>query len=419
MGDRLRYIMNPAKTENGLLCTGINTTPATAYDDMMDTKRLFGKIDKRQGYHIIQSFALGEIEPDAALRFGMEFIGKYLENRYEGIAAVHTDKAHIHVHMIFNSVSFIDGKKYHAARGEYLERIREMCDEQCRAWGLSVIDGDFTMRKTTEDEARSKAQGKPSCRDMIRRDIDCAISEGFSWEDFITALRRQGYGIKETKVNVSLRAPGMQRFIRLKSLGEGYDKHSIRMRLSSNVHNLERVIAPGKVPLPADEALERFIGIQADYYNITQQMHKLIDRRHMRYAPALRAEIRKLNQWDEDLMFQEKHHITTMDELQKFREETLTLIAEITRRREPIYRERRKSAVKENAPYMAELDEKLNTYKSALAELRRQVRIANRIENRMLTKVSDMLAAEEAQIEIKQQMQAEKHQSKFNRQRNR
>ena len=118
-------------------------------------------------------------------------------------------------------------------------------------------------------------------------------------------------------------------------------------------------------------------------------------------------------------MFQEKHHITTMDELQKFREETLTLIAEITRRREPIYRERRKSAVKENAPYMAELDEKLNTYKSALAELRRQVRIANRIENRMLTKVSDMLAAEEAQIEIKQQMQAEKNQSKFNRQRNR
>ena len=120
LGDRLRYIMNPAKTENGLLCAGINTTPATAYDDMMDTKRRYGKIDKRQGYHIIQSFAPGEIEPDAALRFGMEFIGKYLENRYEGIAAVHTDKAHIHVHMIFNSVSFIDGKKYHAARGEYL-----------------------------------------------------------------------------------------------------------------------------------------------------------------------------------------------------------------------------------------------------------------------------------------------------------
>ena len=177
LGDRLRYIMNPDKTEGGLLCAGINTIPDMAYQDMMDTKRRFGKLDKRQGYHIIQSFAPGEIEPDTALRFGMEFIEKYLGNRYEGVAAVHTDKAHIHVHMIFNSVSFIDGRKYHAARGEYLERIRELCDEQCREWGLSVIEGDFKKVKTTKDEARCKAQGKPTCRDMIRADIDRVLIE--------------------------------------------------------------------------------------------------------------------------------------------------------------------------------------------------------------------------------------------------
>ena len=101
LGNRLRYIMNPAKTESGLLCAGINTIPDMAYKDMLDTKRRFGKLDKRQGYHIIQSFAPGEIVPEDALRFGMEFIEKYLGNRYEGVAAVHTDRAHIHVHMIF------------------------------------------------------------------------------------------------------------------------------------------------------------------------------------------------------------------------------------------------------------------------------------------------------------------------------
>ena len=419
LADRLRYIMNPAKTENGLLCAGINTTPATAHDDMMATKHRYGKADKRQGYHIIQSFAPGEIEPDTALQFGMEFIEKYLGNRYEGVAAVHTDKAHVHVHMIFNSVSFIDGRKYHAARGEYLECIRKMCDEQCKAWGLSVIDGDFTVRKTTKDEARSKSQGKLSCRDMIRRDIDRAITESFAWQNFIPALRKQGYQIKETRTNVSLKAPGMQRFIRLKSLGEGYSEYDIRMRLSNNLHNIERVIIPDEVPIPKDEAFDRFIGTQAYYYNVTRQMRKLIDQRHMRYAPALRAEIRKLDQWDEDLMFQERHHITTMDELQKFREENLALIAEITRRREPIYRERRKSTVRENAQRMAELDAELQKYKTVLAGLRREVRIADRIENRLNTKVQTMLAAEEAQIKIKRQMQEEKHHSRNNRNRGR
>ena len=148
-------------------------------------------------------------------------------------------------------------------------------------------------------------------------------------------------------------------------------------------------------------------------------MRKLIDQRHMRYAPALRAEIRKLDQWDEDLMFQERHRITTMDELQKFREENLALIAEITRRREPIYRERRKSAVRENAQRMAELDAELTKYKTVLAGLRREVRIADRIENRLNTKVQTMLAAEEAQIQIKQQMQEEKHHGKNDRNRGR
>lgn len=108
-----------------------------------------------------------------------------------------------------------------------------------------------------------------------------------------------------------------------------------------------------------------------------------------------------------------------MDELQKFREENLALIAEITRRREPIYRERRKSAVRENAQHMAELDAELQKYKTVLAGLRREVRIADRIENRLNTKVQTMLAAEEAQIKIKRQMQEEKHQSRNPRHRGR
>ena len=403
LGDRLRYIMNPDKTEDSLLCTGINTLPDMAYQDMMDTKRRFGKLDKRQGYHIIQSFAPGEIEPDAALRFGMEFIEKYLDNRYEGVAAVHTDKAHIHVHMIFNSVSFIDGRKYHAAKGEYLERIRELCDEQCREWGLSVIEGNFKKVKTTKDEARRKAQGKPTCRDMIRADIDRALRECIRWTDFVIAMRQLGYDVKETPKNVSLRGPGMKRFVRLSSLGEGYDKRSLEVRISNNLWRND-AIRPIEVRFPPDDALGKFIGTQADYYNVTQQMRRLMDRQHLRYAPALRAEIRKLEQYDEDLRFQEKYNITSKEQLQEHKVDLQFIIDEIVRRREPIYKERRTAAAKANPQRMAELEEELKKYKATLASLRHELRVATRIEDRLENKLPEMLAAREAQERIKQEM---------------
>ena len=403
LGDRLRYIMDPDKTEGGLLCAGINTIPDMAYQDMTDTKRHFGKLDKRQGYHIIQSFAPGEIEPDAALQFGMEFIEKYLGNRYEGVAAVHTDKAHIHVHMIFNSVSFIDGRKYHAARGEYLERIREMCDEQCREWELSVIEGDFKKVKTTKDEARCKAQGKPTCRNMIRADIDRVLIECLRWEDFVAAMRRQGYDIKQTPKNISLRGPGMKRFVRLSSLGEGYDKQSIEKKASNNLWRNDAV-PPSEVRFPPDDALGKFIGTQADYYNVTQQMRRLMDRQHLRYAPALRAELRKLEQYDEDLRFQEKYNITSREQLQDCKADLQFIIEEIIRRREPIYKERRTAAARANPQRMSELEEELKKYKAVLADLRHELRVANRIEDRLQNKLPEMLAARETQERITLEM---------------
>lgn len=403
LGDRLRYIMNPDKTEGGILCAGINTIPDMAYKDMMDTKRRFGKLDKRQGYHIIQSFAPGEIEPDAALRFGMEFIEKYLDNRYEGVAAVHTDKAHVHVHMIFNSVSYIDGRKYHAAQGEFLERIRELCDEQCREWGLFVIEGDFTKVKTTKDEVRRKAQGKPTCRDMIREDIGRALRECIRWTDFVIAMRQLGYDVKQTPKNVSLRGPGMKRFVRLSSLGEGYDKQSIEKKASNNLWRND-AIPPSEVRFPPDDVLGRFIGTQADYYNVTQQMRRLMDRQHLRYAPALRAELRKLEQYDEDLRFQEKYNVTSREQLQERKADLQFIIDEIVRRREPIYKERRTAAARANPQRMSELEEELKKYKVALASLRRELRVATHIEDRLENKLPEMLAARETQERITLEM---------------
>ena len=133
-----------------------------------------------------------------------------------------------------------------------------------------------------------------------------------------------------------------------------------------------------------------------------------MNRQHLRYAPVLRAEIRKLEQYDEDLHFQEKYNVTSRDELSARKDDLQFIIDEIVRRREPIYRERRTVPAKANPRRMAELDEELKKYKAALASLRHEVRVANRIEDRLDNKLPEMLAAREAQEMIRMETRQER-----------
>lgn len=108
----LDYVMNPEKTQNGRLIGGMNCQPETAFKQMMDTKKEFGKVDKRQGYHLILSFKEGEVSPDTAYEITQKFVKEYLGSLYEAVYCIHDNTDHVHSHIIFNSVSFVDGRKY-------------------------------------------------------------------------------------------------------------------------------------------------------------------------------------------------------------------------------------------------------------------------------------------------------------------
>ena len=109
----INYIMNTDKTQEGRLIGGVNCQPDMAFEQMKDTKRKFGKVDQRQGYHIVLSFKEGEITPDTAYELTEKFMQQYLRNQYEVVFAVHDNTDHIHSHIVFNSVSCINGRKYH------------------------------------------------------------------------------------------------------------------------------------------------------------------------------------------------------------------------------------------------------------------------------------------------------------------
>ena len=108
----LVYITVPEKTQQGRLVAGVNCVPEFAFEQMKETKRKYGKLDKRQGYHLVLSFKENEVTPDTAMELTSRFVKEYLGSEYEAVYAVHDNTRHIHAHIVFNSVSFLTGKKY-------------------------------------------------------------------------------------------------------------------------------------------------------------------------------------------------------------------------------------------------------------------------------------------------------------------
>lgn len=142
----LDYVMNPEKTQNGRLIGGMNCQPDTAFRQMMDTKKAFGKVDKRQGYHLIISFKKGEVSPDTAYEITQRFVKEYLGRQYEAVYCVHDNTDHIHAHIIFNSVSFVDGRKYRYEKGDWERDIQPITNRLCEEYGLSTIDIGSRMK---------------------------------------------------------------------------------------------------------------------------------------------------------------------------------------------------------------------------------------------------------------------------------
>jgi len=138
----LEYIGNPEKNEDnsGILASALNCNLETAYQEMQATKKRWSKEGGVLGYHLIHAFAPGEVTPEAAHRLGLEFARRLLGGRYEAVISTHLDKAHLHCHIVFNSVSFVDGKKYRNTFKDYYGDIRGISNEVSREHGLSVIE---------------------------------------------------------------------------------------------------------------------------------------------------------------------------------------------------------------------------------------------------------------------------------------
>lgn len=316
----LDYIMNPEKTQDGRLIGGLNCQPESAFEQMKETKRNFGKIDKRQGYHLILSFKEGEVSPDTAYEITKRFAEEYLGSRFEAVYCVHDNTDHVHSHIVFNSVSFIDGKKYRYEKGDWAKDIQPITNRLCEEYGLSTIDIGAGKEEREEHykEWSEYQDGRFVWGGMIVRDLDACILQAGDFDDFLELLKEKGYDIKQGKY-LSVKPPGMGRFRRCKTLGADYSEERIRERIQTEDLSFYQSVQNERKPQIVKCYVKRYrrtklSGMQKRYYAKLYRIGKLKKRPYSQ-AWKYRDDIKKMQKLQQQYLFLVRHDIHTMEEL--------------------------------------------------------------------------------------------------------
>lgn len=341
----IEYIIDNGKTQDGRFVTGINCQPEKAFEQMKATKLKFGKADKRQGYHLIISFEEGEVTPDIAFEIIGKFVQEYLGEGYEAIYAVHDNTAHVHGHIIFNSVNYVTGRKFRYEKGDWAKRIQPITNRLCTEYSLSTIDIEQHGRKRNEryKDWNEFRDGKLIWRDMIKRDLDACIIQSDSFEEFLDLLVEKGYDIKHNKY-LAVKPQGMQRFCRCKSLGEQYTEECIRRRIAEEdmLSYVNRNQKGGSFEKVKDEFLRRtkLSGIQKTYYARVCRIRRL-ERLPYSKAWEYREEIRKLQEYHDRYLFLVKNNIHSLTELVAVSGNLESKVKECQTERRQLYREKK------------------------------------------------------------------------------
>lgn len=246
------YICNPSKTDGKLLVSSYGCTAETADIEFGWTRR--HAIDKgyNLGRHLIQAFAPGEVSPEEAHEIGMQLAKEILGGKYEFVLTTHVDKGHIHNHVIWNAVSFVDHKHYHSNKRSY-HFIRRTSDRLCQEHGLSVIvPGPDKGKSYIEHQA---AKNGTSYKAKLKAAVDRLIPACSDFEELLSRLQKEGYEIKRGKY-ISCRASGQERFTRLKTLGIDHTEEAITARITGGSR-------PSKKPKQRDDRIRLLYDIQS------------------------------------------------------------------------------------------------------------------------------------------------------------
>ena len=285
----VNYICNKEKTDDLLLISSFATSPQTAEYDFKFALSHTKSADKNLAYHLIQSFAPGEVSQEEAHEIGKELADRILQGKYSYILSTHIDKGHIHNHIVFCAADFINNKKYHDCNQTY-RHIRSTSDRLCREHNLSVIEQGTGHIKDYK-EWQSEKTGT-SWKSKLRKDINATIKESKSYEEFLSLMQAKGYEIKDAEISetahkyIGFRAPGQERWIRGResSLGADFTKERIKERIEIN---LKKKAERRKTPYHPDSIIDT----SGDKFKNSPGLLNWAERENFQLGAKIRSEL--------------------------------------------------------------------------------------------------------------------------------
>ena len=253
MSKAIAYILNPEKTDEKLLVSSYGCASETAAREFEWTR----KIAEQKGMnpvriiarHVIQSFEIGEVTPELAHEIGKQFADEILGGKYEYVLTTHIDKDHVHNHLIFNAVDFVDYHPYKSYKRIYYD-MREVSDRLCKENGLSVIPP--SQNKGMGYKEYTEAKRGTSWKQKLKQTIDRLVITAKDYDDFLRLMQEAGYEIKTGKY-ISFRAKGQERFTRSKTIGENYTEERIKERIAGRTpRRSQRQTTPKGISLIGD-----------------------------------------------------------------------------------------------------------------------------------------------------------------------
>ena len=377
----LEYIQNPDKTEECVLVGGINCLPDTAFEQMEETKNIFHKTGKRQGYHVIISFSPEEKVTSEQAMYVLEHFAKdVLGDDYEAVYAVHTDREHMHGHLIWNSVSMTTGKKYNSPKNNWKNHLQPITNKYCDELGLAIMPAEYS--RNPKNISRDKWEKEMSMKEIILRDAKmCAYAAG-NVEHFKYLMKRLGYVFKKDAW-MEVQAPGFRYYHKLAKLDEMFSEDMLRHYVdmpwmakpyfySSDIRGLHRA---------------KLSPFQKKFYAKLYRLRIVEQKRFVVGGAKYTEDLKRFHQLQDEYLLIVNNDIKSVVDLVDFINEQEEKIQQIEDRQKEIYRESSswKRSIKNEEQYREyqiwhmEVQEELDELKQEKRNVKRQIQLADDI----------------------------------------
>lgn len=381
------YVERDEATNLKSLVYGIKCHKDTAVQDMMAVKRKFEKTDGVIAYHGYQSFAEGEVTPGKAHEIGKALAKELWGKRYQVLITTHLDKdSHIHNHFVINTVSYVDGKKYHRTKQDYYN-MREVSDRLCKEYGLSVIRNPKAKGKSYA-EWRAEFEGRPTVRGTIREAIDIAVSGSGSRLEFLDAMDQMGFIIDQSGKHPKIKHVGGERFVRFNSLGPGYSPEEILERIRYNDYPEFPEVPPQESPQQIFEGQDRPVASMnytAVYHCFVAALRITTERpnTNKKMCFLVREDQGKMRSYSDQLLMLTEHKIENREQLLSFRAEATAQIPEVIKLRQDMKNALKRAIRAGDEAMISKTNYNIDIYTRQLKKLRREIGACDGVLERM------------------------------------